>query len=58
VIYVIEEKCIGCALCVKACMFNAVKIVDKKAVIDEDTCTLCGACVPACKKQDAIVIEK
>jgi len=58
VIYVIEDKCIGCALCVKACMFNAVKIVDKKAVIDEDTCTLCGACVPACKKQDAIIIEK
>ena len=58
VIYVIEDKCIGCSLCVRACMFNAVKIVDKKAVIDEETCTLCGACVPACKKQGAIVIEK
>jgi electron transfer flavoprotein alpha subunit/NAD-dependent dihydropyrimidine dehydrogenase PreA subunit len=58
VIYVIEEKCIGCLLCVKACMFSAVKVVDKKAVVDEDICTLCGACVTACKKHGAIVIEK
>ena len=57
-IYVIEEKCIGCSLCVKACMFGAVKVVDKKAVVDEDICTLCGACVTACKKHGAIVIEK
>ena len=38
-------------------MFAAVEVVDKIAVIDEDTCTLCGACVTACKKQNAIVIE-
>jgi electron transfer flavoprotein alpha subunit len=57
-IYVIEDKCIGCSLCVKACMFGAIKVVDKKAVIDLDTCTLCGACVEACKKQVAIVIEE
>lgn len=57
-IYVIEEKCIGCSLCVKACMFGAVKVVDKKAVVDEDICTLCGACVTACKKHGAIMIEK
>ncbi|MBD3183246.1 4Fe-4S dicluster domain-containing protein [Candidatus Poribacteria bacterium] len=58
VIYVIEEKCIGCSLCVKACPFGAVKLVEKKAVIDLDACTLCGACVTACKKQNAIVIER
>ena len=58
VIYVLKEKCIGCSLCIKACVFGAIKIVDKKAIIDEDVCTLCGACVTACKKQDAIVIEE
>ena len=57
-IYVIKDKCIGCGLCVKACLFNAVKVVDKKAVVDEDICTLCGACVTACKKYGAIVIEQ
>ena len=39
-------------------MFGAIKIVDRKAVIDEDVCTLCGACVTACKKYGAIFIEK
>jgi electron transfer flavoprotein alpha subunit len=39
-------------------MFGAVKVVDKKAVIDEDICTLCGACITACKKHGAIFIEE
>jgi electron transfer flavoprotein alpha subunit/NAD-dependent dihydropyrimidine dehydrogenase PreA subunit len=58
VIFVIKDKCVGCGLCVKACLFNAVKLVDKKAVVDEDVCTLCGACVTACKRYGAIFIEK
>lgn len=57
-IYVINEKCIGCSLCVRACVFGAVKIVDKKAVINADVCTLCGACVTACKRNNAIFIEE
>lgn len=56
-IKVILEKCTGCSLCVKACPYNAIEIIDKKAVIN-DRCTLCGACVTACKKQNAIVITR
>jgi len=56
-IFVIKDKCVGCGLCVKACLFNAVKLVDKKAVVDEDICTLCGACVTACKRHGAIFIQ-
>jgi electron transfer flavoprotein alpha subunit len=56
-IKVIEEKCTGCGLCVKACAFSAVSMQDKKAVIDLDKCTLCGACVEACNF-DAIEIKK
>jgi electron transfer flavoprotein alpha subunit len=41
------EKCTGCGLCLKACMYDAVRIVNKKAEIDEN-CTLCGACVEVC----------
>jgi electron transfer flavoprotein alpha subunit len=55
-ITVYKDKCTGCALCVKSCPFDAIKIVDKKAVIDLDKCTLCSSCVEACRKFGAIEI--
>ncbi len=55
-IEIVLDKCTGCALCVKACPFAAIKIKDKKAVI-EANCTLCGSCVEICKF-DAIIIER
>ena len=56
-IAIIVEKCTGCTLCVKACPFDAIRIVDKKAVIDLNKCTLCGACRDACKFK-AVLLEK
>jgi len=56
-IKVIQEKCIGCSKCIPVCPYQAIILVDKKAVIDLNTCTLCGACVPECPV-DAIVIRK
>lgn len=56
-IQIIIEKCTGCSLCVTACPFDAIRILEKKAVIDFNKCNLCGACVPACKLK-AILIEK
>ena len=56
-IQVLIEKCTGCTLCVKVCPFDAIRIMDKKAVINFDKCNLCGACVNACKFK-AIVLEK
>lgn len=48
-IRILDDKCTGCKLCLKACPFAAITIVDKKAVIDLAKCNLCGACVEPCK---------
>jgi len=47
-IRVINEKCKGCKLCVKACPFEAIEMVGKLAVIN-DKCTACNQCIAACK---------
>ncbi len=49
------EKCNGCGLCVKNCVFKQVEVVDKQAVIGEE-CKGCGRCAMVCK-QDAISIR-
>lgn len=42
-----KETCKGCTKCVKVCPFDAISMVDKKAVIGAN-CTSCGSCVEAC----------
>lgn len=56
-IEVIFDKCVGCGQCLKACAYDAIKMIDKTAEIEVDKCTLCGACVSACAF-DAIIIRK
>lgn len=56
-IKIVLEKCTGCTLCVRACPFGAIKVGNKKAVIDLSKCNLCGACVDSCKFS-AIVLDK
>jgi electron transfer flavoprotein alpha subunit len=55
-IEVLEDRCVGCELCIKACLYDAIEMVDGIAVI-KDNCTLCGACVEPCKF-DAIILRK
>lgn len=40
--------CISCMLCVKACKFDAIKIVNFCAVIDDVKCVNCGLCAKVC----------
>lgn len=49
--YVINEKCPGCGLCVKACPQGAITFVGKKrpVILDEAKCIKCGACYDVCK---------
>ncbi len=41
-------ECIGCRICERVCMFNAISIVDRKAHLNEALCTGCGVCAAAC----------
>lgn len=45
----IVDNCIGCGACVKSCRQNALEVVDKKIVYNEELCVNCGGCVRECK---------
>lgn len=44
----IEDKCIGCGVCVKACRSNAITITDGRIEVDKVKCNFCGRCFKSC----------
>ena len=44
----VNDACVGCGKCVDRCFTDAIKIVDKKAIIDTDKCKGCGLCIDHC----------
>jgi len=51
----IPENCTGCKLCLRACPYGAIDMVEGKAQFN-DNCTQCGACASSCTF-DAIQLE-
>ncbi len=42
-----QEKCKGCGICVKSCIFSAIDMINNIAAINEN-CTGCGVCIDKC----------
>ena len=45
-----NHGCLGYGNCVKACMFDAIHVVNGIALVDKEACKACGKCVVACPK--------
>jgi NADH-quinone oxidoreductase subunit F len=54
--YSINEKCVGCGLCVKKCTVNAISGEKRKVhIIDPALCIRCGTCASVCRF-DAVTV--
>ncbi len=47
---VCTTACLGLGSCTKVCPVGAIKIVDKKAIVDPSICTSCGNCLKTCPR--------
>jgi NAD-dependent dihydropyrimidine dehydrogenase PreA subunit len=56
-IYVDDNLCTGCRICVDACKQGALSIDGLTALIDETLCTSCGRCIDLCLTGAIILVE-
>ncbi len=59
IVYIHEELCNGCELCVQACHEGAIQMVNGKArLLNDKYCDGLGDCLPACPTGAIEIIER
>ncbi|MFH0964751.1 MAG: DUF362 domain-containing protein [Planctomycetota bacterium] len=51
-----EKACVGCGLCARYCLSEAITLLEGKARVDVERCTRCGECTVTCPER-AIAIR-
>jgi Fe-S-cluster-containing hydrogenase component 2 len=57
-IYVDEERCTGCGLCVEACPTGAMRLVGGVAQVEQSLCRECQACLSACPNGAVLAMQE
>lgn len=47
-LYEINDRCVGCGICVQRCMTQTIRLEGGKAVIEHSACLECGVCRGVC----------
>lgn len=47
---IIEEECLGCGKCTENCRYEALKVENGRAEVDQSKCILCGYCSRFCEQ--------
>ncbi|ATW23547.1 electron transfer flavoprotein subunit alpha [Candidatus Formimonas warabiya] len=50
-IQILRDKCIGCGICMDACLQNAIELDDENTAVIGAACNMCGSCVPECPSE-------